>query len=107
MPYRSNSTTNNTNNNTNQSYQRQQLSSSAQHHYNNEQQQQQMLSLSPTRESLDESIKQLAHDNKLVIDIELNMNCMDDQLSEVQLGHCPVKVSMTLLPSIMFISCSI
>ena len=104
LPYRSSnnsSNNNNTNNNTNQSYQRQHLSSLANHHYNNEQQQQQMLSPSPTRESFDESNKQTTHDTKLVTDIELNMNCMDEQLSDVQLSHCPVKVRTTVFQSII------
>lgn len=53
----------------------------------------QNLSPSPSRDISDENIKQLINDNKQIADIELNMNCVDDGLSEVQLAHCPVKVN--------------
>ena len=71
---------------TNQQYQRQ---------YPHEQIQ--TLSPSPSREMLDENIKQLNNDNKQTLDIDLNMNCADDGLSEVQLAHCPVKVNLISL----------
>jgi hypothetical protein len=58
-----------------------------------QQQQQQILSPSPTRENLEESIKQMMNESKQTTDMELNMNCMDEQLSEAQLAHCPVKVN--------------
>jgi len=65
------------------------------HQYNHDQQQQQqqILSPSPTRENLEENVKQNINETKQSIDIELNMNCMEEQLSEVQLTNCPVKVS--------------
>ncbi|CAF4928018.1 unnamed protein product, partial [Rotaria socialis] len=50
----------------------------------------QMLSPSPTRENFDEN-KQILNDSKQSIDMELNMNCMEEQLTEAQLVHCPVK----------------
>jgi hypothetical protein len=66
------------------------------HHQHNhdqqQQQQQQILSPSPTRENLEENFKQMINESK-TSDIELNMNCIDEQLSEVQLQHCPVKVN--------------
>ena len=38
-------------------------------------------------------MKQLANEAKQLSDIELNMNCMDEGLSEAQMEHCPVKVN--------------
>jgi hypothetical protein len=61
--------------------------------HQNHEQQQQTLSPSPTRENLEENLKQMINESKQTADIDLNLNCMDDQLSEVQLAHCPVKVN--------------
>ena len=85
IPYR-----NNNNNNNNNQYQRQ-----FHPQQNHEQQQQQILSPSPTRESLEETLKQMINETKQLTDMELNMNCMEEQLTETQLAHCPVKVSLT------------
>ena len=74
IPYR--------NNNNNNQYQRQ---------YQHDQQQ--TLSPSPTHENIEDSLKQLINDAKQTSDMELNMNCADEQLSEAQLAHCPVKVN--------------
>ncbi|CAF3954181.1 unnamed protein product [Rotaria magnacalcarata] len=71
-PYRNN---NNNNNNNNKQYSHEQ----------------QTLSPSPTRENFDENIKQILNDSKQSVDMELNMNCMEEQLTEAQLVHCPVK----------------
>lgn len=75
MPYR-----------TNQQYQRQY-----------QQDQIQTLSPSPSREILDENVKQLMNENKQALDMELTMNCVDDGLSEAQLANCPVKVDFILI----------
>jgi hypothetical protein len=56
-----------------------------------QQQQQQILSPSPIRENFDDNMKQLVNESKQIVDIELNMNCIDEILSEAQLEHCPVK----------------
>jgi hypothetical protein len=58
---------------------------------NNYQQQNQVLSTSPIHESFDENSKQI------ISDIDLNMNCSDEQLSDVQIAHCPVKVSIKII----------
>jgi hypothetical protein len=58
-----------------------------------QQQQQQILSPSPIRENFDDNMKQLVNESKQIADIELNMNCIDEILSEAQLEHCPVKVN--------------
>lgn len=47
---------------------------------------------SPTGENYDESAKQALNESKQAPDMDLHMNCSDEQLSEVQLTHCPVKV---------------
>jgi hypothetical protein len=81
IPYRNN----------NNQYQRQ-----LHHQYNTEQQQQQQQqtrSPSPTRDNLEDSIKQMINETKQITDMELNMNCSEEQLTEAQLAHCPVKVS--------------
>lgn len=81
------------NNNTNMNNKRMPMSYRASNKpYQNEQQ---MLSPSPIRENFDESMKML-NDSKQSIDIELTMNCMEDQLTEAQLIHRPVKVIRTL-----------
>ena len=84
MSYRSN--------NSNYGYQRQSMNSTVNQSFNNEQQQAQIMSPSSARESLDDSLKQMTQDNKQITEIELNMNCSDEQLSEAQLANCPVKV---------------
>jgi hypothetical protein len=68
-----------------------------QRQYQHEQQQSQILSPSPTRENFEENLKQMINETKQTFDMELNMNCMDEQLSEVQLEHCPVKVNFIKL----------
>lgn len=82
-------------NSTNYSYQRQQINVPTHHILNNEQHQsqQQIHSPSSVRDSLDDSFKQNTHDSKQITDIDLNMNCVDEPLSETQMAHCPVKVS--------------
>ena len=61
---------------------------------NNYQQQNQVLSSSPIQENFEESNKQI------ISDIDLNMNCVDEQLSDVQMAHHPVKVSYELFEEI-------
>ncbi|CAF1210762.1 unnamed protein product, partial [Adineta ricciae] len=46
---------------------------------------------SPTSENFDDSMKQLVNEAKQMIDMDLNMNCSEDQLSDTQLANCPVK----------------
>jgi len=65
-----------------------------QYQQDQQQQQQQILSPSPTRENFDDSMKQLVNEMKQTSDMELNMNCVDEILSEAQLEHCPVKVNL-------------
>ena len=65
-----------------------------QYHHEQQQQQQQNLSSSPTRENLEENLRQLMNETRSTIDMDLNMNCMDEQLTEAQLAHCPVKVNL-------------
>jgi hypothetical protein len=84
--------------NTNQSYQRANLASTNHQIYNNNDQQQQqqqvqILSPSPQHESFDENFKLINSDVKQTNEIELNMNCLEEQLSEAQLNHRPVKAS--------------
>ncbi|CAF0950763.1 unnamed protein product, partial [Didymodactylos carnosus] len=50
------------------------------------------LSPLPRRESIEESIKQMIRETKQQIDVELNMSCSEEQLSDAQLSHFPVKV---------------
>lgn len=57
--------------------------------------QQQTLSPSPIREISDENNKQSINETKQMSDLELNMNCADDGLSDAQLAHCPVKVNIS------------
>jgi len=84
LPYRST--------NTNQSFQRSNLPTANQQMYNNNDQQQvQMLSPSPQHETFDENFKLINPDVKQTNEIELNMNCLEEQLSEAQLNHRPVK----------------
>jgi hypothetical protein len=74
-------------------------------YYPKQQQQDQILSPSPTRESLEENIKQIINDTKQITDIDLNMNCFDEQLSDAQIAHCPVKVCLIdIVYSELFIS---
>lgn len=54
-------------------------------------QQEPVLPSSPTQENFDENNKQMHYD------IDLNMNCSDEQLSDSQMAHCPVKVSRSFL----------
>ncbi|CAF1332249.1 unnamed protein product [Adineta steineri] len=68
-------------NNNNNNYQRQQ----------DQQQQNSTILSSPIDEMYDDNMKQMMNDTKQIIDIDLNMNCSDDHLSDVQLAHCPVK----------------
>ncbi|CAF2778923.1 unnamed protein product [Rotaria sp. Silwood2] len=76
LSYRNN---NNNNNNNITNYQKQQEQSN------------QILSLSPTSENFDDSIKEINNDTKQINDIDLNMFCFEEQLSDNQLAHCPVK----------------
>jgi hypothetical protein len=46
---------------------------------------------SPIQENFDDNNKQI------IYDIDLNMNCVDEQLSDCQMKHCPVKVSYSFL----------
>jgi hypothetical protein len=66
------------------------------YHRQQEQQQQQNQAVlsSPTGENFDDNSKQIINDTKQINDIDLNMNCSEEQLSDIQLGHCPVKVSL-------------
>ena len=102
VPYR-------TNINNNNLYQRQHMasSSSVHHPYNNEQQQQQQQQQyrvpSPPNDSIDDNAKHLMNEAKQSIDIDLNMNCMEDGLSEVQVAHSPVKVSSSTCTRVIFI----
>ena len=50
-------------------------------------QQDQILLSPPVHENFDENSKQIS-------DIDLNMNCFEEQLSDSQTAHCPVKVSL-------------
>ena len=43
---------------------------------------------SPTRESFEETMTHIVTDAKQVFDIDLNMNCSDEQLSEAQVSLC-------------------
>ena len=62
------------------------------HHY-----EQQFHSPSPINEHFDENIKQIFNETKpTIIDIDLNMNCMEEKLSDIQQTHCPVKVNRIL-----------
>ncbi|CAF0769283.1 unnamed protein product [Didymodactylos carnosus] len=63
--------------------------------FNNSQQKQEFsppLSPLPRRESIEESIKQMIRETKQQIDVELNMSCSEEQLTDAQLSHFPVKV---------------
>jgi hypothetical protein len=70
------------------------------HQHNHEQQQQQQqqqqqnISSSPTHENLEDNLRQLMNETRSIADMDLNMNCMDEQLTEAQLAHCPVKVNL-------------
>lgn len=76
LPYR--------NNNNNNNFQKQQEQSN------------QILSLSPNFENFDDSNKELNIDAKQN-DSDLNMFCFEEQLSEYQMAHCPVKVCAHLI----------
>jgi hypothetical protein len=52
-------------------------------HY--QRQQESMPASSPIQENFEENNKQI------IYDIDLNMNCFDEQLSDCQMKHCPVK----------------
>ena len=56
-----------------------------------------MILSSPTRENFDESMTQIVTDTKQLLDIDLSMNCSDEQLSDAQMSHCAVKVSRTMV----------
>ncbi|CAF2139692.1 unnamed protein product, partial [Rotaria magnacalcarata] len=75
LSYRNN---NNNSNNNNNNFQKQQEQSN------------QTLSLSPNFENFDDSNKELNIDAKQN-DSDLNMFCFEEQLSEYQMAHCPVK----------------
>ena len=46
---------------------------------------------SPARESFEETMTHIVTDTKQVFDIDLSMNCSDEQLSEAQVSHHAVK----------------
>jgi hypothetical protein len=52
---------------------------------------------SPTPENFEETITHIVTDTKQVYDIDLSMNCSDEQLSEAQIPHHAIKVSVTLV----------
>jgi uncharacterized glyoxalase superfamily metalloenzyme YdcJ len=56
-----------------------------------QQQQNQIISSSPINENFDENNKQI------YFDMDLNMNCFEEQLSDSQLAHCPVKVNLLFI----------
>lgn len=59
-----------------------------------DQQQNQMIVASsspPIQDNFDENNKQI------YFDMDLNMNCIEEQLSESQMAHCPVKVNLFIL----------
>ena len=58
-------------------------------HY--QRQQEPMPESSPIQENFEENNKQINYD------IDLSMNCSEEQLSETQTKHCPVKVSGVFL----------
>lgn len=59
--------------------------------------QQHIRSPSPSaRENFDENNRNLLNESKQLSDVDLNMNCADEALSEVQLKNCPVKVKISL-----------
>ena len=51
------------------------------------------VSLSPVRDNPDDQTKATMDDAKLANEIDLNMNCFDEQLSDTQAKHWPVKVN--------------
>lgn len=57
----------------------------------------QISSLSPAPENYDDNMKEMLSDIKQNNDIDLNMFCFEEQLSDVQLEHSPVKVCLFLL----------
>lgn len=60
---------------------------------NDDEEQNSVVSLSPMTEQIDESLTSMfAENSKPTNDIDLLMNCGEDQLSEAQLSHRPVKV---------------
>jgi hypothetical protein len=54
-----------------------------------------MISLSPTRDINDDNLGQLQADIKSSNDIDLTMNCFEEQLTEVQMSHRAVKVNFS------------
>ena len=48
---------------------------------------------SPTQETFEETPTHIVTDTKQVLDIDLSMNCSDEQLSDAQMSHHAVKVS--------------
>jgi len=59
--------------------------------YQREQQNQIISSSSPIYENFNEDNKQINYD------IDLNMNCFEEQLSDSQIAHCPVKVNLLFI----------
>jgi hypothetical protein len=49
------------------------------------------------RENFEETMTHITTDTKQVYDIDLSMNCSEEQLSEDQIPHHAVKVSVTLV----------
>jgi phosphoenolpyruvate carboxylase len=80
---------------TNNKQQQQQQQRTTQLPYRNsnhyQRQQESMPASSPIQENFEENNKQI------IYDIDLNMNCFDEQLSDCQMKHCPVKVSGAFL----------
>jgi hypothetical protein len=66
-----------------------QLSYRNSNNYQREQQNQIILS-SPIYENFNEDNKQINYD------MDLNMNCFEEQLSDSQMAHCPVKVNFII-----------
>jgi len=56
-----------------------------------QEQQNQIISSSPIHENFDENDKQI------IYDMDLNMNCFEEQLTDSQMAHCPVKVSLSFI----------
>jgi hypothetical protein len=52
---------------------------------------------SPARDNFEETITHIVTDIKQVYDIDLSMNCSDEQLSEAQVSHHAVKVRVILV----------
>ncbi len=68
-----------------------QLSYRNSNNYQRQQENQIVSSSSPIQENSEENNKQI------IYDMDLNMNCFEEQLSESQISHCPVKVKELFL----------